>query len=436
MAAIQVQDSSLAQVHDLVLELLNVFANRPFAVRLPDGTVIPPEPEDRPPTFTFVLNRPAALRRMFLPRSELAMGESYLFGDYDIEGELPAAFEFIDRLQWRSQSLAQWLRLGWRLWQLERGQSKQTGLAGSGRFTAYNASGTLHTPARDQQAIRFHYDLSNTFYKLWLDEQMVYSCAYFTDPNESLETAQRRKLDLVCQKLELKPGERLLDIGCGWGSLLIHAAAEYGVDATGISISQAQTEEARARIAAAGLNDRCRVEVNHYEHFTAGRPFDKAVSIGMFEHVGPQRLPGYFERVHGWLRPAGLFLLQGASTYVQLANRRRNWLEWVREQLGRGREAFYQNYIFPDSHLVDLPTIIAAGERPNLFELRHVECLRHHYALTLRHWLHRLESNEAAATAEVGPVAYRAWRLLTAYAGYFMDKGLLTEYQTLFARKG
>ena len=304
-----------------------------------------------------------------------------------------------------------------------------------GRFGRYAASGALHTPARDQQAIRFHYDLSNAFYKMWLDEQMVYSCAYFTGPNESLESAQKRKLDLVCQKLQLKPGERLLDVGCGWGSLLIHAAAEYGVEATGVSISQAQTEEAQARIAAAGLSDRCRIVVSHYEHFAVEQPFDKAVSIGMFEHVGPQRLPGYFERVHGWLRPAGLFLLQGASTYVQLANRRRNWLEWLREQLGRGREAFYQNYIFPDSHLVDLPTIIAAGERPNLFELRHVECLRDHYALTLRHWLQRLETNEAAATAEVGQVAYRAWRLLTAYAGYFMDKGLLTEYQTLFARK-
>jgi cyclopropane-fatty-acyl-phospholipid synthase len=433
MAVIQAQDPYLAQIHQLVLELVHVFANRPFAVRLPDGTVIPPEPEDRPPAFTFVLNRPAALRRMFMPLSELALGESYLFGDYDIEGELTAAFEFIDRLQWRSQSLGQWLWLGWRLWQLERRQAEQR--EGDGRFTAYSASGGQYTPERDERSARFHYDVSNDFYRLWLDERMVYSCAYFADPQESFDSAQKRKLDLVCRKLKLQPGERLLDIGCGWGGLVIHAAAEYGADATGITISEAQAQEARARIEAAGLSERCRVEVRHYEQFDSQRSFDKVASIGMFEHVGPKRLAAYFEQVYHLLRPGGLFLLQGASTRVQPAHMRQTVVDrWI-ERLGRGRAAFYEKYFFPDSHLVDIPTILSTGERAS-FEVRDVECLREHYALTLHHWLKRLETNYEAAAAEVGEVAYRCWRLLSAYTYYFMDKGLLTEYQSLFARPG
>lgn len=424
------KDPYLVQARALLLDLLNLLPSYPFAVRLPDGQLIPPNPPQQAPAFTLVLHRPAALRRMLLPPSELGIGESYIFGDCDVEGDIVAAFAFIDQLTWPQISPGKLVQLGWQLWRLERigRPAAESRLASDGRFTPYAARGRLHSPDRDRQAVQFHYDLSNNFYKLWLDQRLVYSCAYFASSDESLESAQQRKLDRICLKLNLQPGERFLDIGCGWGGLLIHAAARYGVEAIGITLSEAQTAEARARIEAAGLSGHCRIHICHYEQFEM-EPVDKIASVGMFEHVGQEKLAGYFAKARQLLKPGGLFLLQGGSARVDRRHVGRSWMD----RLNLGRNAFMQKYSFPDSRLLDLPAVLATAEKAG-FETLNVESLREHYPLTLRHWLTRLEQNQEAAVAEVGEVAYRCWRLILAGYLYLLDKGQLAEYQTLLRK--
>jgi cyclopropane-fatty-acyl-phospholipid synthase len=425
------QDSYLTFAHEVMQDLLRIFPERPFTVRLPDGSEIPPEPARLRSQFTFVLNRPSALRKMFFPPSELYIGESYIYGDYDIEGDIVAAFGFIQKSQ-KLLSLKNLFHLGWKLMRLEK--AEPSGWSNNYQndpqdFTAYTGHGEHHSPERDRRAIQFHYDLSNDFYRLWLDERMIYSCAYFADESESLEAAQIRKLDHICRKLNLQPGERLLDIGCGWGGLLIHAAKHYGAKAMGISISEEQTKEARARFSQQGVADQCQIEIVHYEAFQPETPFDKLVSVGMFEHLGPDKLQDYFAKCLELLKPGGLFLLQGASSQGDYRHLRIGLMD----RLGLGRHAFYQKYSFPDSELVDIATISQLAESVG-FETRDVENLREHYALTLRHWLHQLESNHDAAVSAVGEVAYRCWHLLVAFSKYFMEMGLLAEFQTLLGK--
>lgn len=425
--------SYLRQVRQLVVGLLALLPERPFAVRLPDGSTIDPVPEGRETTFTLVLKRPASLRRMFLPPSELAMGEGYIFDDFDIEGDTVAAFRFIDELELRRPSWFEVVRLAWQLWRLQRAgrQLPVEGQESGAGLDVYRGEGQRHSPDRDQQAVQFHYDLSNAFYKLWLDERLVYSCAYFPDGDESLDVAQERKLDLLCQTLELQPGERLLDVGCGWGGLVIYAASGYGAHALGITLSEAQAMEAADRISAAGLEDRCEVSVRHYEQVAAATPFDKVVSIGMFEHVGREKLPGYFERVHRLLPTDGLFLLQGGVARLDRRHAGRGWMD----RLGLGRTAFMQKYSFPDSNLIDVPTVLANAERAG-FEALKVASMRRHAVQTVRHWLAGLERSREAAVAEVGQAAYRCWMLIWAGYLHLLDEGRLSEYQFLLRKRG
>ena len=423
--------TSTGDLVNVVEELLSLLPERPFAVRLPDGTTFPPQPAGTAIKFTLVLKEPAALRRMFLPPSELAMGESFIFDDYNIEGDMVAAFGVVEQMGRPQLSISKALDLGRQLWRLERsGKRGRNGRpAVNEGFTEYAGEGRLHSLERDRQAAQFHYDLPNAFYKLWLDERLVYSCACFASEDESLEAAQERKLDLICRKLNLQPGDRFLDIGCGFGGLLIHAVTGYGVDGTGISLSDVQTAEARARFEALGIGDLCRIEVVNYQEFAPDASFDKIASVGMFEHVGENKLPAYFARAFSLLKPGGLFLLQGGST---LLNRRHAGHRWM-DRLGMGRNAFMQKYSFPDSRVIPIPTVITTAELSG-FETRDVQSLREHYPLTLRHWLGRLEKNRDAVVAEVGDVAYRSWRLVLAGYISLIEKGQLSEYRTLFAR--
>ena len=228
----------------------------------------------------------------------------------------------------------------------------------------------------------------------------------------------------------MQPGERLLDIGCGWGGLIIYAASNFGVQAEGLTLSEGQAKEARARIQALGLADRCRVTICHYENYQSDVPLDKVVSVGMFEHVGQERLGGYLAKAYDVLRPGGLFLLQGGATRADRRHAGRRWMEW----LGLGRNAFMQKYSFPDTRLLDFPTVLAAAEMSG-FETLDVESLRAHYALTNRHWLENLERNRAAIVTEVGETAYRAWRLILSGFTYLLEEGYLSEYKTLFAKR-
>ncbi len=389
--------------------LLADYPRRDFQVRLWDGTTWGAERQVR---FTLVLKHAGALRAMFLSPSELALGEAYVYDDFDIEGDIEAAFDLADYLLGQDRSLPGSVDLSGRLQKLSTYDQPRAGPR------PLKLWGAVHSRDRDQRAVTYHYDLPAEFYALWLDERMVYSCAYFAMPEQDLDTAQVRKLDYICRKLRLRPGERLLDIGCGWGGLIMHAAAHYGVQAVGITLSVPQAEAARQRLRESGLNGRCRVEVSDYRDIDHDCQYDKIVSVGMFEHVGEALLPEYFRRVWDLLRPGGVFLNHGiahCATYHR-----------------RG-PSFIDRYVFPDSDLATISASLRAGEL-NGFEVRDVESLREHYALTLHHWIRRLEAHADEVHRITDDTVYRIWRLYMAGAAHGFRNGRMNLYQTLLAK--
>ena len=399
---------------------------RPFNVRFWDGTV--DRGANPNPPFTLVLNRPAALRRMLLPPNELSIVESFISGDVDIDGSVEAASNLGEAIGERLRSpiaIARLVRLVTEL----PGQAEDD--LADARFPAHARKlGPRHTPVRDAAAIQFHYDVGNSFYKLWLDPAMVYSCAYFRSPNDALDVAQEAKLDLICRKLRLKPGERLLDIGSGWGALIMHAAKHYGVDATGITLSENQAVFARERIEQAGLGDRCRVAIRDYRTLTASDGYDKISSVGMVEHVGLTHLPVYFESAYRALKPGGLFMNHGIISLGEARPRS------VRERIFRKfwrADAFIDKYVFPDGKLTATHSVISAAEGAG-FEVRDVESLREHYAMTLRHWVRSLEEKRDEAIALVGDRTYRVWRLYMAASANAFAKAKINIIQTLLAK--
>src|SRR5437763_3037533 len=264
-------DRALARCRDVLDALFGEASQRGFDVKFWDGSI--DRGNDPRAPFTFVLNRPAALRRMLLPPNELSIVEAYLSGDVEIEGSMEAASNLGDMIGDRLHSPVKIARLVGLVLQLP---GKADDDLADARFPERARKlGPRHTPVRDAAAIQFHYDVGNKFYQLWLDRRMVYSCAYFRSADETLEAAQEAKLDLICRKLRLKPGERFLDIGCGWGGLAMYAAQHYGVDATGITLSDNQAALARERIALAGLSNRCRAEIRDYRTLTEGDSYDK-----------------------------------------------------------------------------------------------------------------------------------------------------------------
>ena len=267
--------------------------------------------------------------------------------------------------------------------------------------------------------IQHHYDVSDAFYRLWLDQGMVYSCAYFRDDGESLEDAQVRKLDHICRKLMLKPGETFLDIGCGWGGQILWAAQHYGVDATGITLSQHQFDHVRRDIAARGLEGRVRVELRDYLDLPEDVLYDKISSVGMFEHVSVGRYPGYFGKIYRVLKPGGFVLNHGITHNVLDA-----------DSLGSGIGDFVEEYVFPGGQLADVATVIEGLARQGL-ELIDAEALREHYARTLWRWLDGLEANAEAARAEVGEEKFRVWRIYLAGSAHAFERGWLSLWQLL-----
>ncbi|PYP81021.1 MAG: SAM-dependent methyltransferase [Gemmatimonadetes bacterium] len=402
---------------------------RGFAVRLWDDSVDAPAGSVSP--FTLVVRRPGALRRALLPPSELSLVEAYLRDDLDAEGDLGAAGRLGDLAASRLRSPRQLVRLVRALRVLPTDDLPSAHDVASGARRAPRLRGSAaHTRQRDAATVRHHYDVGNDFYALWLDKRSIYSCAYFPTGTEDLDAAQEAKLEHICRKLRLQSGEHLLDVGCGWGGLLEYAATRYGVSGVGITLSEPQAQAARERLAAAGVGDRVRIEVRDYRDLPADWRFDKAVSVGMREHVGAARLPAYFTAVHGALRPGGLFLDHGLVRGG--AAEQRGVMAWLKGRLWK-RDAFIQRYVFPDGELVPLGTLIGMAERTGL-EARDVENLREHYVRTLHHWVDRLERAHVEAAALVGEHTYRVWRLYMAATTLGFLSGRLTLIQTLLAK--
>jgi cyclopropane-fatty-acyl-phospholipid synthase len=424
------EDAAFEHARAVTALLFGPAGTRSFAIRYWTGLTEPASGGASP--FTLVFHRAGGLRRMLLPLSELSLVEAVLSGDLELEGNAEAAMGLSEAINARVRSPRTLLALVRHVLALPRGDSFDEVRARRAEHTM-GQFGERHDPQRDQAAIRYHYDVGNDFYKLWLDQGMVYSCAYYAtaeDVDGGLEEAQRAKLDLICRKLRLRPGERLLDVGCGWGALVMHAARHYDVEATGITLSEAQASLARERIAAAGLGDRCRVEILDYRAVHRFAPFDKIASVGMVEHVGEEHLPTYFTTLHGALRPGGLLLNHGIVS-VQAA-RPRSRFDWLERILWK-RDAFIDQYVFPDSKLGSLSGVIAAAEAAG-FETRDVESLREHYALTLRAWLSRLTRHAAEAVRLTDERTYRTWRLYMSGSAHGFASGALNVVQTLLAR--
>ncbi|MHB0857748.1 MAG: class I SAM-dependent methyltransferase [Anaerolineae bacterium] len=384
-----------------------------MGVRLWDGALWPDTQSRR---VTLVLEHAGALRAMLLPASEVGLGEAYVYGDIDIEGEIEAVFSAIEKLLCKPPRGSAKLRLGRKLLTLPEPPRRERARRGPAKL-----SGRTHSLRRDRQAISYHYDVSNDFYALWQDSHMVYSCAYFCDEGDDLETAQCNKLDYICRKLRLRPGARLLDIGCGWGGLVRYAATHYGADVTGITLSEPQAALSNVRIAEEGLSDHCRVLFQDYRQLDGEDAYDALVSVGMFEHVGQAQLPNYFQQAWRLLRPGGVFLNHGIASRAT-------------DPVAKGR-TFFNTYVFPDGELVPVSTTLRVAEEGG-FEVRDVECLREHYALTLRQWVKRLEERHDQALQYVDEATYRVWRLYMSGSAHGFATGRNNVYQTLLVKPG
>ena len=418
MRAISSRKSTEEKTRDVLSEIFAGCSLNNVGVRLWDGSTWP---DDQPRAAILALKHSAALGRMFLPATEVGLAEAYLRDDFDIEGDIEAAFEVGDFLL---NHLGDWkkkLKIAGLLVALPSGERRSTIRRAADRLLP-GITVKKHSLKRDRRAVTFHYDVSNDFYRLWLDRAMVYSCAYFQAPEDDLETAQEQKLDYICRKLRLRPGQRLLDIGCGWGALVIHAAQNFGVRAHGITLSEPQAEWARARIGETGLAKQASIDVCDYRQIGSnGSPtYDAIVSVGMAEHVGRERLPDYFKLAYRVLKPGGVLLNQAIGEGV------------VARPRNKGR-TFIDQYVFPDGDIPPVPILLGAAESAGL-EIRDVENLREHYALTLRHWLRRLEAQHGEALSFVDEKTYRVWRLYIAGSAHGFHRGHMAVYQTLLAK--
>jgi cyclopropane-fatty-acyl-phospholipid synthase len=376
--------------------------------------------QESKPTFTLVCRNSSVVRAMVLGRNPLRLADAYFRGEIDIEGDFFAAVSLKDHLNIIRMSLRERLGTFVSALQLPATEEEQWSL-GSSHSLTYKRAVKAHSKTENSAAIQFHYDVSNEFYALWLDQDMVYSCAYFDRPHGDLEQAQQAKLDLICRKLRLKPGDRFLDIGCGWGALVIYAAQHYGVQACGITLSQQQLKLARQRIAQAGLEDQVTVSLCDYRDLEGDSKYDKIASVGMFEHVGLKNLPMYFSIVHRLLKPSGLFLNHGITHDVE------GWNKTFSTE-------FINRYIFPDGQLDTVSNIQRCMEQAK-FEIADVEALRPHYALTLRHWVARLEHHHDQALQFVNESTYRIWRLYMAACALEFESGELGIYQVLASKR-
>ena len=370
-----------------------------------------------------VVRRRRALRRMLFRPGELGLARAWVAGDLDVDGDLYQALTALADLVWDRSDAPAVPRT-----RMLAAVPELVALSGPlplpvrppGEEDRRRGPGSAHSQRRDRRAISHHYDVGNEFYELVLGPSMVYSCAVWGPGTDDLQDAQAAKLDLICRKLGLREGQRLLDVGCGWGSLVLHAAQRYGVRAVGVTLSAEQAEYARERVAKEDLTDRVEIRVQDYRQVTDG-PFDAVASVGMAEHVGAARYQEYGERLCRLLRPGGRLLNH------QIA--RRPLADESRYRI----DPFIDAYVFPDGELAPVGRTVGLLERAGL-EVRDVESLREHYALTLRRWVRNLEQGWEQAVRLVGPARARIWRLYMAASALQFERGRIGVNQILAVR--
>jgi cyclopropane-fatty-acyl-phospholipid synthase len=370
----------------------------PVAVRAYDGSKLGPDDA----RTSIVVRSPDALRRIATAPNELGFGRAYVAGDIEVDGEIFDVMDLVMQLEsisLRPRHVVEALRL--------------VGPAGLRPLPPppeeARLSGRRHSRERDAAAIAHHYDVSNDFYRIVLGPSLTYSCALWSDDTATLEDAQAAKHELVCRKLGLQPEMRLLDVGSGWGSMLIHAAQHYGVRAVGVTLSRPQAEFARARVSELGLADLVEIRFGDFRDVDDG-PYDAISSIGMFEHVGLSELDAYFRRCRSLLRDQGRLLNHAIARPAHVGRMDHRW--WEPRWLGWN---FTDRYVFPDGELHEVGRVISAMQGAG-FEARHMEGLREHYALTLRCWVRNLEAQWDDAVRLAGEGRARVWRLYMAAA--------------------
>ncbi len=399
----------LARTEPLRRELASALPSRPVTVRFWDGTSVRATEPDAP---TFTLRSPRALGHVLRAPGELGLGRAYVAGLIEVD-DLDGAIQFVDNFEPPPISLRHQARLALAL-------VRACGVVAPPRrpATELRLRGERHTIARDRRAVRHHYDAGNEFFALFLDSSMTYSCALFSRGAKTLEEAQEAKLELVCTKLALEAGERVLDVGCGWGSFAIHAAKRHGVRVLGVTLSEPQAQLGRERARAAGVEDLVEMRVADYRQ-VAEDPFDAIVSIGMVEHVGAERIDLYAGRLAALLRPGGRLLNHGIAKLKDFDD--------------PDEGPFSERFVFPDGVPLPLSRIELALERNGLVT-RHVEGLADDYAETLRHWIDRFESRYADAIRIAGIERARIWRLYLRAARLGFVTGWASIYQVLADR--
>ncbi|MFE7762593.1 class I SAM-dependent methyltransferase [Streptomyces sp. NPDC057438] len=413
-------------MQDAASRLKNLFeqlSGEPLPVRLRawDGSTAGP-----PEAPALVVRNRRALRRLLWKPGELGLARAWVAGDLGVEGDLYAVLDLVAAHVWERDEDARSLGRALRDPEVRAAVTGLLKLAGPAVLVPPAPpreevrSRHRHTRRTDRRAVSHHYDVGNDFYELVLGPSMVYSCAYWPAPDATLEAAQHDKLDLVCRKLALVPGTRLLDVGCGWGSLAVHAAREYGVQVVGVTLSQEQAAYARKRVAEEGLTDRVEIRVQDYRDVLDG-PYDAISSIGMAEHVGADRYLEYARDLYRLLAPGGRLLNH------QIARRPQH------DESAYSLDGFIDAYVFPDGELAPIGTTVTQLERAG-FEVRDVESLREHYALTLRAWVARLEAGWVRAVALVGPGRARVWRLYMAACALGFERNRLGVNQVLAVR--
>jgi len=396
----------------------------PVSLKLWDGSVIPLG-ADADATKCLVFSGPGVIGAILRRPTLETLFRAYADGRLDVQGTDFLTFLEIVRQKRRQDRL--------RLSNLRKGIPWTAALpflfARDGDADIQNvyqgdASGYRQSRRDNKEFIQFHYDASNDFYSLFLDREMVYSCGYFTDWSNSIDQAQQDKLDLICRKLRLQPGERFLDIGCGWGALICRAAQNFGVQATGVTLSQEQHDYAIAKINRLGLSDRITVLLRDYRDLDG--TYDKIASIGMYEHVGIANYPTYFHKIMGLMEIDGIFLNHGITRRARSSGK-------TAGRVSAGRNVILK-YIFPGSEVDDIGHSIQVMEACGL-EIHDVEGLRAHYGRTCRLWYERLLANRDAAIGHVGPERYRMWLVYLAGVTGTFEQGAMRIYQTVATKR-